>query len=424
MDLNIDNYTLLEMKKLISLPVRYYSHKDIQEKCDASIQIIQEDQNVLSPQEQVQIILFFNQLKDALIEDYIHTQNRVVQIPPKAEYTAPIVSSINPQKREYVTRILNIDSLFRRQFNLTTSSDFVYEFKEPIKNVVSMRLATAELPNVWKTFDKNSNSFKIIYTDPAIQTPNVDSISALRSITSYKDYDSVIEMDDIIQKDIIFPEGNYNISNMLTTLNYYFTKEQIPISVSFNAVLGKLIFEIVDITDGDTTITKKDSQFKYALCFGRYNETTQLTAGYKLGFRKLEGVYHSDDEPFINFLYEEDFVDIDETYKYQTVVADAVYGAAEDTYIYLCINDFQNNVKNTVITDNSIDNVLARLTITSDSFTVVIDNDSDKVFKTREYFGPVTLQKFQIQLKNKYGKLIDIYNENFNFALEVKQIYQ
>lgn len=421
MDLNVDNYTLVEMKKLISLPLRGYSYKDIQEKCDSSIQIIQEDQTVLKPQEQVQIILFFNQVKDTLIEDYINTQNRVMQIPPKVEYTTPVVPVINPQKREYVTRLLNIDSLFRRQFNLTTSSDFTYEFKEPIKNVVSMRLATAELPNVWKTFDKNSNSFKIIYTDPSTD-PNEDSITALRNIRSYKDYDTVIEMDDILQKEITFPEGNYNVSDIQTTLNYYFTKEQIPISVSFNAVLGRLIFEKNEIQDETGNIVETD--FKYALCFGRYNEMTQLTAGYKLGFRKLEGVYHSDDNYFANFLYEEEFVDVEKTYKYQTVVADAVYGAAEDTYVYLCINDFQNNVKNTVITDNAIDNVLARLTITSDSFTVVIDNDSDKVFKTREYFGPVTLQKFQIQLKNKFGKLIDIYNENFNFALEVKQIYQ
>jgi len=415
MDLNIDNYTLVEMKKLISLPMRNYSHKDIQEKCDVSIQIIQEDQTLLTQQQQIEVILFFNRVKDELIKDYIATQNRFVQIPSKLDYTAQIVPKINPQKREYVTRLLNIDSLFRRQFNLSISSDFVYELKEPIKNVVSMRLATAELPNVWKSFNKNSNSFKIIHTNKDIN-PRNDSIALLRSIKNFQDYQMVHDSDELSITDIEFPEGNYNVLNIQTTLNYIFIREDIPIKLSFNPVFGKLIFE----TTVDTDVT----DFKYALCFGRYNETNQLTAGYKLGFRKLEGVYHSVDEPFKDFLYPDEFNNIEETYKNETVIADAVYGAAEDTYIYLCINDFQNNVKNTVITDNAIDNVLARLTITSDSFTVIIDNDSDKVFKTREYFGPVTLQKFRIQLKDKYGNLTDIQNENFNFALEVKQIYQ
>ena len=221
MDLNIDNYTLVEMKKLISLPIHNYSHKDIQEKCDASIQIIQEDQTLLTPQEQIEVILFFNQVKDELIKDYIATQNRLVQIPSKLDYTAPIVPQINPQKREYVTRLLNIDSLFRRQFNLTISSDFVYELKEPIKNVVSMRLATAELPNVWKSFDKNSNTFKIIHTNKDINPSDV-TIALLRSIKNFHDYHKADDNPELVVTEIEFPEGNYNVSHIQTTLNYFF----------------------------------------------------------------------------------------------------------------------------------------------------------------------------------------------------------
>lgn len=45
--------------------------------------------------------------------------------------------------RKFVTRLINIDTVFRNKSN--SSSDYLYELKEPIHNVVSMRLATLKI---------------------------------------------------------------------------------------------------------------------------------------------------------------------------------------------------------------------------------------------------------------------------------------
>jgi len=191
----------------------------------------------------------------------------------------------------------------------------------------------------------------------------------------------------------------------------------------FNENSGKLIFTRYQLSSGTASFSEPSvgdtyyPDLNFVLLFGRYNETEWLSFGYKLGFRNLEGIYESKLKSYQD-TYNKIFIN-----NYDIAcVGDTVYGAAEDTYIFLCVNDFQNTVINSVITDNYIDNILARIVVTSDSYTVLLDNNSDRVCKSREYSGPVTLKYFQVQLRNKYGNLVDIDNENFNFSVEVKRL--
>ena len=51
------------------------------------------------------------------------------------------------------------------------------------------------------------------------------------------------------------------------------------------------------------------------------------------------------------------------------------------------------------------------------------DNASDGIFKKREYFGPIKLEKFKIRILNKYGEVINLKQNDFSFVLEIKQLY-
>ena len=68
-------------------------------------------------------------------------------------------------------------------------------------------------------------------------------------------------------------------------------------------------------------------------------------------------------------------------------------------------------------------NIIARITITSGINTIVTDNASDQIFKKREYFGPVNIDKFKIRLLNRFGDVINLNNNDYSFTLELKQIY-
>ena len=50
-------------------------------------------------------------------------------------------------------------------------------------------------------------------------------------------------------------------------------------------------------------------------------------------------------------------------------------------------------------------------------------NQSDKIFRQRDYLGPVTIRKLNIRLLNRFGDPIDINNNDFSMALELKVLY-
>jgi len=66
--------------------------------------------------------------------------------------------------------------------------------------------------------------------------------------------------------------------------------------------------------------------------------------------------------------------------------------------------------------------ILGRISIEQSSNEIMI-NQSDKIFRQRDYLGPVTLRKMNIRLLNRFGDPIDINNNDFSMALELKILY-
>ena len=71
---------------------------------------------------------------------------------------------LNPLKRQTVKKLITIDSLFREKYDMTTSTDYIHTFREPLKNVVSMKISNIEIPNIWYFFSDHArdNEFRII----------------------------------------------------------------------------------------------------------------------------------------------------------------------------------------------------------------------------------------------------------------------
>ena len=66
---------------------------------------------------------------------------------------------------------------------------------------------------------------------------------------------------------------------------------------------------------------------------------------------------------------------------------------------------------------------MGRIQIVTGFNTILTNNNSDLVFKKREYFGPVKLEKVHIRLLNKYGEPVDLNGNDFSFVLEIEQLY-
>ena len=107
---------------------------------------------------------------------------------------------------------------------------------------------------------------------------------------------------------------------------------------------------------------------------------------------------------------------------------ESTYGSTIDNYIFLEIDDYHNNYPTntfTSINSNSYigKNILARIVLRTGANTIIMDSANDGVFKKREYFGPIKLEKFRIRVLNRFGDVIDIHQNDFSFVLELKLLY-
>ena len=61
-------------------------------------------------------------------------------------------TNLNPHNIRTFIRTLNVDTIFRENYNNSRSTDFLLSLKDPLKNVVSIKLSALELPNMWYEF--------------------------------------------------------------------------------------------------------------------------------------------------------------------------------------------------------------------------------------------------------------------------------
>jgi hypothetical protein len=77
------------------------------------------------------------------------------------------------------------------------------------------------------------------------------------------------------------------------------------------------------------------------------------------------------------------------------------------------------------MSDNSYigNNILARISVNNSYYHIINNNAGDNVFKQRDYFGPVNIEKLSFRLLNKFGEVINLLDNNYSFALEFTTLY-
>lgn len=318
---------------------------------------------------------------------------------------------INPLEKRLRTTNICIDTVFRNNYSSTKSSDFTYKLPKPMNNVVSLQLTSLEMPRVWNEFSSiNKNNSMTVY---------------LYNMTGFPDASYTV----------IIPDGNYDEDTFTCSLNNAF-------SIIGNG-LDFLWCEIQDITYSTIIRAKSHSEkctggpypydpttpfyspdFYFTLDFNIEDRPLYKNLGWMMGFRKKRYTVRRSDQ-FIS-LTANQFIPV----KYEGVIrSESFFGSTMNCYVFLEIDDFNNNFP----TDSIISavgykgdylgkNIIARITVNSGPNTVVNDNASDLIFKLREYYGPVNLEKLKIRLLNRFGDVIDLNQTDFSMTLEVKQL--
>jgi len=402
-DLNVDNYTINDMKRFIRLSddeeYDYYQlNQHIQTKIKAISNIdlsLKEKSNMVNFIKSIQY-----RLKDKLNkkgdmhlagltdESYSITDLQqdmkklasVVQDRKKKEvesfYISPVNAGVvNDLKRNIITSQLSIDTKFRKNYFSTQSTDFTISLATPLKNVISMKMSSMEIANIQHAVSKTlgTNGFKI--------TKTANDLSGTTITTT-----------------VTVPSGNYDTITLESNLIGVSTEEG---SLSY---AGCSIS--IDPTTMRATISGNEGD-RVELDFGNLvhqNSPPMKTLGWLLGFRKKS--YRGQ----------------------QSYTGEGTVDLAGCKYIFLCVDDFKNTTQDvcTILYENSFlrKHILARIPMREGKGAVLFDDASDKITKKRHYFGPVNIDKLHIQLIDEYGMEIDMNYNDYSFALEFDILYE
>lgn len=320
---------------------------------------------------------------------------------------------VNPITPSTIKQIISIDSLFRDNYETSSSSNFVFTLPNEIANVTSMKLTATEIPNTYYLISKKreNNKFKIRIKDNSV-VPSIET-------------DFEIEL----------PEGTWNSGDFITYIQNYFDVNNNTdlryLYLILDDQTGRILFRFKtpdEITNLNTlygytlsTTRPQDLEYKFLnidrnTCLEDYNSNNYLLYIVGFSYDQLD-VYIS----FSNTL----------VYSRSTfngfVMANFVYAHTIMTFFYVCIDDYITNTKDQVMAfkrDGMIaENILGRVQIKNAPFTINVDNNTDNVFKERNYFGNVKIRKLGIRIIDKYGSLVDLNNSEMSLALELTQSY-
>ena len=404
-DLDINNYNINELENLFGLS-QQYTTTDLDSK-ELRLQKKLLNSTSITDSLRHQIIEFISNAKAKIIDQLkklykqkkretyeltYETMNPLVQVDDhviqnKKETvfltsfpTNYVPGKINPLNNRIIRQTLNIDSRFRDNYYAYSSANFHYDLPLIIKNVVSLQLVSMDFPCAFYNVNNyfNNNYFTLI----------IDSTSFVVTI----------------------PDGNYApgdfinyINNILANApnNFKYILFSIDISNSISGT-GKMVVSINSSYTGPV--------FQYSIDFVKdsnglesRNIPLPLKIGWMMGFRN--GVYVNN----------------------STYISEGIIDMLPHRYLYLVVNDYNNNVNDgfyASFTDSVLNkNILARISIPANGFNVVSHSDLGLITYPRQYFGPVNIQKLQIQLLDEYGRIINLNNMDYSICLTMETIY-
>ena len=304
-------------------------------------------------------------------------------------------------ERKTVTKLYSIDSRFRTNYNITTSTNFGLEIPEDDKRVIEMRLCDIELPTSYYVFNNayNNNYFwlKVVFS------------TSTRYIYVY------------------LPEGNYSPSRFIQTLNTAIQQfagfENIVISYDLttangiNEGTGKVTFSFLDVDIisievnfiAPSIINQTSTVLLniYDPLLDLYLQTSTIPLiqrlGWFMGFR--------------NSSYTTTFA----------IVSESILDIFGPRYLYLLVDDHRMGVNSDFKVCNNVNNIpgtiLARISIKNPPFNIQKEYDLSVYAEPRYYYGPVNVKKIDIKLLDEFGRIVNLNNCDFSFTLRLTIMY-
>ncbi len=290
------------------------------------------------------------------------------------------VSSVGYDKAVQI-HVLSIDSRFRTHL-IDNPSDFLFKLLTPIKNVVSVRLTSCEIPNTWYTFSniRGNTSFTVEVSPNLVSTPLIGRL--------------------------VIPEGNYTfdttLTNCLQTTLVTSFKNIFPaytFSVVLNSISGLLTFSCVDANGNPM-------YFRFVFDSGIFSSRNDNWGlGYNLGFRTS------------NFLDPR----IKATDRVQKITTECIPDVIDSNYIFLSLNPDWRVVEHNQ-PDRANTPAFAKIIVNVPKNDIVYDNGSNTITKKYMLKQPTNITGFTVTILDEYEQTVQLMGGTISLTLEVTEV--
>lgn len=267
-----------------------------------------------------------------------------------------------------VSEYINIDSRFRVNPGTTSSTDFYVRLPRTYKNIISMRLASIELPNMWYEFSQERGNVSFLV--------NVGG--------------------DV--KTVTIPEGNYlEFADLLGAVQTALTTAFPTVSWIFSNPLNSPTFQ----TTLSATLLQNNTPQVFGMDFSTVipgqNPSIKLRPfdnglGYFLGF--IKGVYGGS----------------------SSYTAETVPFVVGPNYVFIELDKYEG-IESVSFSDSSR-SAFAKIIVTGEKGLLIVDNESNRISKTVKFSQPQNISGFRVRLTDAYGIVLKMAS-NFSFTLEL-----
>ena len=96
-------------------------------------------------------------------------------------------------------------------------------------------------------------------------------------------------------------------------------------------------------------------------------------------------------------------------------------------FFLLEITDYNKNYSevfkyNTHKRNINYKDILAKIPNTASTTNIIFEDSSDRIFKTRKYFGPVRISKIRIRLLDDFGRVVNLNGGDLIITLEIETL--
>ena len=364
---------------------------------------------------------------------------------------------LNPIKYRTIKRAVNIDSKFRPNYYQTSASDQHLTLPYRFENVINMRLASIELPLTFYSISEaqGNNCFRVDWDLSGVDSAGTSFVDIKWPVRPFKN--------SVVCK---IPDGNYQTyvsaptvgtggALIETAINAALNASQIIPQISGNpntnsprlaiqqdpdfnlkytvdSQSGRSVFalDISGVPAGSPTLPQliNTGSLAYQITFGVdeagnniNTEPLPFFLGWQLGYRVTKYYAGPGSVDGTNIILP------------AALVSEGICYPKGPSYLFVAIDDYNNNVNNYYVSaySDSINNrnILARINLSSIVQkngvyqTGEDDGFSTQVNRSRQYFGPVNIEKMRITLYDEYGRQIILNNMDWSCALMFECIY-